>query len=487
MPKEWFYTSEGRQMEPVSDAELKQLAAKGMLKPTDMVWTEGMPKWVRASTAKELFPQEGITVSYPSTAAPKLAASSPAPKLATTSKGIGETVPLAPLGHSGAAKKSNVKDVFEDVEDKELGRESCRKPSRDADDYEDDDRPRRRRSREASGLSSGAKVGIILGGAATLIAVVVIIIVVISNSGRGGGNVNPGAGGGGVAAKPGAGNILASYTVENIQPDGSDRRTFQFQANTRYRFESKAKNRGGDLDLYLMDEQNMDLMSDDSELPDSHFEWVAPYTGRFKVEVYNFPEPPVPNSATVTITELGPGNPQQNPVMPPPQKKGKMKGIGGNPQPPIQQPPIQPKFKMPNFAKPVVPGSVKTHPPVTSGPHEVGPNGLQITGELLQTDARVFWKPLHHPCKVYTVNLKANTTYVFRMDGIDNEQLGFDPHLYLETSNNVLLAQNDDFNRLNSLITHRTTAAGTYRVVAGSHNGIMGGYMLRVEEQPLQK
>ena len=47
----WYYTSEGKQMKPVSGAELKQLAASGLLRPTDLVWTEGMPKWVRASRA----------------------------------------------------------------------------------------------------------------------------------------------------------------------------------------------------------------------------------------------------------------------------------------------------------------------------------------------------------------------------------------------------------------------------------------------------
>ena len=45
MAEMWYYTSEGKQMEPVTTAELKQLAASGMLKPTDMVWKEGMPKW----------------------------------------------------------------------------------------------------------------------------------------------------------------------------------------------------------------------------------------------------------------------------------------------------------------------------------------------------------------------------------------------------------------------------------------------------------
>ena len=49
MAEMWYYTSEGKQMEPVSSGELRQLAASGLLKPTDMVWKEGMPKWVRAS------------------------------------------------------------------------------------------------------------------------------------------------------------------------------------------------------------------------------------------------------------------------------------------------------------------------------------------------------------------------------------------------------------------------------------------------------
>jgi len=46
-------------MEPVSTAEIQQLARRGMLKPTDMVWRDGMPRWVRASAAPEIFPAGG--------------------------------------------------------------------------------------------------------------------------------------------------------------------------------------------------------------------------------------------------------------------------------------------------------------------------------------------------------------------------------------------------------------------------------------------
>lgn len=68
MAELWHYTSQGKQMEPVTLADLKGLLAAGDLKPTDMVWHEGMPAWVRASAVKELF---GGPVSANSGAAPE--------------------------------------------------------------------------------------------------------------------------------------------------------------------------------------------------------------------------------------------------------------------------------------------------------------------------------------------------------------------------------------------------------------------------------
>src|SRR6516165_9934566 len=56
MAEMWFYTCEGKQMDPVTIRELKRLAGDGTLKPTDMVWKEGMPRWIRASSLRELFP-----------------------------------------------------------------------------------------------------------------------------------------------------------------------------------------------------------------------------------------------------------------------------------------------------------------------------------------------------------------------------------------------------------------------------------------------
>jgi hypothetical protein len=54
---QWHYTINGQPAaEPVNAAQLKQLAASGQLKPTDLVWQEGMVEWAPAGSIKGLFP-----------------------------------------------------------------------------------------------------------------------------------------------------------------------------------------------------------------------------------------------------------------------------------------------------------------------------------------------------------------------------------------------------------------------------------------------
>jgi hypothetical protein len=56
MSNEWFYTTNGQQAAaPVSNSQLRQMAASGQLQPTDLVWQEGLPNWMPASTIKGLF------------------------------------------------------------------------------------------------------------------------------------------------------------------------------------------------------------------------------------------------------------------------------------------------------------------------------------------------------------------------------------------------------------------------------------------------
>ena len=54
MAELWYYAHDGKQMDAVPMKELQRLASDGVLKPTDMLWKEGMPRWVRANSLAEL-------------------------------------------------------------------------------------------------------------------------------------------------------------------------------------------------------------------------------------------------------------------------------------------------------------------------------------------------------------------------------------------------------------------------------------------------
>ena len=56
MAEEWYYASNGQQMGPISALELRGLAASGGLKPSDLVWTDGMSSWTPARATRGLFP-----------------------------------------------------------------------------------------------------------------------------------------------------------------------------------------------------------------------------------------------------------------------------------------------------------------------------------------------------------------------------------------------------------------------------------------------
>lgn len=57
-PNVWFYMVGDKQRGPISEAQLKALAESGTLRPTDLVWREGMPQWVAAAWLPGLFPQQ---------------------------------------------------------------------------------------------------------------------------------------------------------------------------------------------------------------------------------------------------------------------------------------------------------------------------------------------------------------------------------------------------------------------------------------------
>ncbi len=52
----WYYGQGDKEMGPVSSEELRELAVSGKLGPHDMIWKEGMPNWVEASSIQGLIP-----------------------------------------------------------------------------------------------------------------------------------------------------------------------------------------------------------------------------------------------------------------------------------------------------------------------------------------------------------------------------------------------------------------------------------------------
>lgn len=130
----WYFTRDGKAMDPVSEAKLKDLAASGELLPSDLVWTEGMSKWVRAGSNSELF------------------------------------------GDRESRRRESADEDPDAI--------SKRRRSRFDDEYDDRrrdaDRPRRKR-----GLSKGAKVGITLGIVAGVLVLGGGILAIVLLSGGG--------------------------------------------------------------------------------------------------------------------------------------------------------------------------------------------------------------------------------------------------------------------------------------------------------------
>jgi hypothetical protein len=56
-PTEWYLARDGQQYGPVTDAELSKIIELGHLKPTDLVWRQGMDDWAPAESTLDLRPK----------------------------------------------------------------------------------------------------------------------------------------------------------------------------------------------------------------------------------------------------------------------------------------------------------------------------------------------------------------------------------------------------------------------------------------------
>jgi hypothetical protein len=53
----WFYRANDQNRGPVAESQIRALVEAGMLRPTDLVWREGMPEWVEIQSVPGLCPR----------------------------------------------------------------------------------------------------------------------------------------------------------------------------------------------------------------------------------------------------------------------------------------------------------------------------------------------------------------------------------------------------------------------------------------------
>jgi uncharacterized membrane protein YhaH (DUF805 family) len=65
MVDEWHVAIDGEQRGPLTAEQIRTLASRGQLKPSDRVWKEGMTAWIAASSVRGLFPQQSALPQRP--------------------------------------------------------------------------------------------------------------------------------------------------------------------------------------------------------------------------------------------------------------------------------------------------------------------------------------------------------------------------------------------------------------------------------------
>jgi hypothetical protein len=291
----WYYTSEGKQMDPVTIRELKRLVGDGMLKPTDMVWKDGMPRWIRASSVKELFPDPGSDLDKYFTASGE---AKPVPKPTATS--------ATPVASPEPVPKKGSPPGDEGDDDRPQ-----RKRRRSGEDEDDRSSGRNEPKKGGSGLII---IGLILGGGVLLLALVVGVVILIAV--RGGGI---GAPGDLVIEKPNPVqfvNNTASFT-DNVPPRKQVRTIVKLRRGATYEITVRGDPRHVDLDVYILNANGQIEDKDVSFGPDSTIRnWVAREDGDHKIELKNEDKFTASNGA-VTIREIAPPPANQQP---PPKK-----------------------------------------------------------------------------------------------------------------------------------------------------------------------
>lgn len=94
MAEQWYVGRQGNREGPMSSADLRRLAATGLLAPSDLVWRDGMTDWVAAGSIRGLF-----AVAEPSLV-PGVPANPYASPAAADLQPVGQDEPGGPLRYA---------------------------------------------------------------------------------------------------------------------------------------------------------------------------------------------------------------------------------------------------------------------------------------------------------------------------------------------------------------------------------------------------
>ncbi len=246
----WYYTKNGTQQEPVTVSELKRLAAARVLRPTDLVWREGMAEWAEAATIRGLF-----------------SAAAAVPQTGTADADDREETEARPARRSRPTEEDDQTEDERPRRRRPVGGDEAddpdeaaprrgRKPDDDDDDFV---RPRRRRRRR-TGMGTGAILGLIGGGIALVVVLIVVLIVALSGD-----------------------SGTRSFSLAEGTKD-----VFHIRFQGGKKVELWVHSSGSsDVDLYVFDEAGRELRFDDGDSSDCYLWFLSPKTQTYRVEVRN--------------------------------------------------------------------------------------------------------------------------------------------------------------------------------------------------------
>jgi len=285
MSELWYFTCEGKQMEPVTTSELKQLASSGFLRGADMVWQESMPTWVKA---------ESIPGLIPPTAALSAAPMEPAPVTAAQRKPSPDAAAIEP-------QIQRRRRVVVD------------------DDFDDDEFERPIRRREPAKGMSGLALGLIIGGVGLVVLVALGAIFFVSAVRRPAANrppafavrpkinVAPGnAPGRRFGKQPPFANAakFGPVNVEMVGLVGANakwEKEFTFPVAKKIQVKVDSNIPDNDIDLYIYDEEGQEVAADDLDSHLCETEFFAEANRKYRFEIRNLGNSP--SNCTLTYTQ----------------------------------------------------------------------------------------------------------------------------------------------------------------------------------------